>query len=127
MKNRGRRIVLAIIIVNLFMSVLSIIYLNVSSVAGGLLHQVIHLVLSIVFFYFLYRGVSWVRLAAIILFILSGVSGIIGGIIMFFYLADTAFIVISLAMYVMHIVSGAVLLFSPSIKAYFQKADELKG
>jgi hypothetical protein len=55
--------------------------------------------------------------------------GIIGGIFLFLHLADTAFIAISMSMYLIHIVlihivSGTVLLFPVPVKEYFGKKTE---
>ncbi len=119
-KSKGQGIILALIIVNLLASVAATVYVSAFGVQGALPQQLIHLVLSVIFFYSLYRGVPWVRIAAIVLFVISGMTGIAGGFWMLFMLVAEPYVYILFGMSLIHLISAAVLLFSPPVKAYFQ-------
>jgi len=119
MMTRGRKIVLAVIAANMLFAAAEFIFSLFMTGPGTVVPLAGRLVLSIVFFCFLYRGFSWARWAAVILFVLSGLAGIAGSLIMLLMLVDPAFCITGIVMSLVQLASAALLIFSPSVKVYF--------
>jgi hypothetical protein len=123
--NRGRSIVIAIIAANLLAGIVSIVYLSRGVNAHQMLaHQLLRFVLAAVVFYYLLKGVPWARIVAVVLFTISSVTGVIGGFILLFMLVSESFVYFNLGISGLHLVSAAVLMFSPSVKEYFSSRSE---
>jgi hypothetical protein len=112
----GRRLVLAVIVASLTLSVLVIVAFNLGRGPERLPQQIVRLLLTIGLCVFLYRGANWARWVAGLLFALGGLGSLLGG------LAALSTGMAGLLLIVMGLVyvgSAVVLFFAPTVRAYF--------
>jgi hypothetical protein len=118
----GRRPVLGIIVTNLLMSAALIFVFSLNGDILQLINPIVMLVLYIVLFHFLYRRVVWARWTLTALFTISGLTDIAG---VFFLLMSGAFafLMVIFGIAVIRLVSAAILIFAPSVRAYFDSGN----
>jgi hypothetical protein len=123
-RERGRFIVLVIIIVNLLVSIGLTIFIAFYYSPMVLLHHAIHLILYIILAVFMYRGLPWARWVAAVLLVVSGITTLGATIALALYLVAPVFLLPSAVVSVVNIISAVVLLTSRSVKAHFRKQGE---
>lgn len=120
----GRRLVLAIIVASLTLDVLVIVTFNFVRGAELLPQQIVRFLLTVVLYVFLYRGANWARWAAGILFSLSG----FGALQEWFALVSISMAgLLLIAMGLVYVASTVILLFVPSVRAYFSPGSSPLG
>ena len=112
----GRRIVLAVIVAILTLSVLSIFAYNVRLGPGHILQQIFRFLFTIGLCVFLYRGANWARWVVGILLSMAGVLAVLGGIALLLK-ARAGFLLIVMGM--VYLASAVALFFIPAVRAYF--------
>jgi len=111
----GRRLVLAIVVATLALSVLVDVML-ITNRGSERLWDIVRFLLTVGLCVFLYRGVNWARWVASILFALGGLRSLIGGGTI---LARSMAGLLLLGMGLVYVASAVILLFVPTVKAYF--------
>jgi peptidoglycan/LPS O-acetylase OafA/YrhL len=115
--DRGRKIVLAIIVAAIAFSAFSIITFITTVGPQRLLFQIVRFVLTILLGVFLYRGTKWVYWVSVILFGFAGVIGLMGA----FLLGDTLMVLGSVAMGVVYVLSAWVLVYSNNVRLFLEQ------
>jgi hypothetical protein len=115
--DRGRKIVLAIIVAAIAFSAFSIITFITTVGLQRLLFQIVRFVLTILLGVFLYRGTKWVYWVSVILFGFAGVTGLMGA----FLLGDTLMVLGSVAMGVVYVLSAWVLVYSNNVRLFLEQ------
>jgi hypothetical protein len=115
--DRGRKIVLAIIVAAIAFSAFSIITFITTVGPQRLLFQIVRFVLTILLGVFLYRGTKWVYWVSVILFGFAGVTGLMGA----FLLGDTLMVLGSVAMGVVYVLSAWVLVYSNNVRLFLEQ------
>ena len=113
---RGRRLVVLVIVACLTLSVLVIFAYNIIVGSDTLPQQIVRLILTAGLCIFLYRGANWARWVASVLFALGGLFSL------FAWLIIPSIRLTGLLQLVMGLVYGAiaiVLLFVPTVRAHF--------
>jgi len=114
----GRRLVLAIIIVNLSLSALIIIAHNIT-VGGALPRQIVRFALTVGLFVFLYQGYNWARWVVIVLLGIGGLLALRNALVLETGLFGLLVLVVPASVY---LASAGVLLFVPTVRSYFAYA-----
>ena len=113
----GRRLVLAVIVASLTLSVLAIVAFNIARGPERLPQQIVRLLLTVGLCVFLYRGANWARWVAGILFVLAGLGSLLGGVAV---LSTSMAGLLLIVMGFVYLASAVVLLFVPAVRAYFR-------
>ena len=112
----GRRIVLAVIVATLTMSVLIIVTFNAVQGPQRLPQQIVRFFLTVGLCVFLYRGANWARWVAGILFAMAGLGSLLGGVAaLTTSMAGLGLLVMGLV----YVASTVVLLLVPTVRAFF--------
>jgi hypothetical protein len=119
----GRSLVLAVIVATVTLSVLSIVAFNMVRGSERLPQQIARLVLTLGLCVFHYRGANWARWAAGILFAMGGVASLLGVVALSTSMAG----LLLLVMGSVYGACAAVLLFVPTVRAYFGAASAKAG
>ncbi len=114
---RGRRLVLAVMVATLTLSVLVIGTFNIVQGSERLPQQIVRFLLTVGLCVFLYRGANWARWVASVLFVLGGVGSLLGGIAVL-STSMTGLLLIGVGL--VYVASAVVLLAVPAVRAYFQ-------
>ena len=115
--DRGRKIVLAIIVATIAFSAFSIITFISTVGPQRLPFQVVRFFLTILLGVFLYRGAKWVYWVSVILFAFSGVTGLMGA----FLLGFTLMALGSVAMGIVYVLSAWVLVYSNNVRLFLEQ------
>jgi hypothetical protein len=112
----GRRLILAVIAATLTLDVLAIVTSSAILGPQRLPQQIVRFLLSIGLCVYLYRGANWARWVAGILYALAGLGSLVAGLA-----ALTASMagLLLLVMGLVYVASAVVLLFVPTVRAYF--------
>ena len=113
---RGRTLVLTVIVIILTLSAAVIILTNYSTISPKFPVQIARFVVNIIFCIFLYRGVRWIRIFLIILLIVAGIFSSVT------FLLSPALNFPSLIIFIMgvgYLFSAYLLIFNRSVKSYF--------
>ncbi len=118
----GRRLVLAVIVASLMISILVIVVFNISRGPERLPQQIVRFLGTIALCVFLYRGANWARWVVSILSILAGFGALLLGLDA---LSSSGMGFLLIAMGLVYVVSAGILLFVPTVRAYFsvEKTD----
>ena len=122
---RGRTIVVAIIVSTLTFSLLVAITYNLHFGPTKILIHIIRFLLAITLLWFLYKGYNWARWVNIVLFTMAGVFTILSGIeLMTKFLFGLTMVIMS----VVYLGSASFLLFSSNVTAFlnYQKSKMKK-
>ena len=112
----GRRLVLAVIVATLTMSVLVIVTFNAVQDPQRLPQQIVRFFLTVGLCVFLYRGANWARWVAGILFAMAGLGSLLGGVAaLTTSMAGLGLLVMGLV----YVASTVVLLLVPTVRAFF--------
>lgn len=120
----GRRLVLAIIVASLAISVLVIVAFTVARGTALLPQQIVRFLLTVGLCVFLYRGANWARWVAVILFALGGVMSLVGA------SAPSSTSMSGLLLLLMGLVyaaSALILLLVPTVRAHFGVGNTKTG
>lgn len=120
----GRRLVLAIIVASLALSVLAILVFNVARGPERLPQQIVRFLLTVGLCVFLYRGANWARWVAGILFTLGGVGSLLVGSVA---LTTSLAGLLLIAMGLIYAGSAVVLFFVPPVQRYFGVGNPMAG
>lgn len=121
---KGRRLVLAVIVASLSISGIVIIVTNMPRGSDELPSQTIRLFLTVVLCIFLYRGSNWARWVAGILLVFGAVTSMILG---FGITSSTPAGLLIVLMGLVYSASAVVLIFVPSVRAYFRAGNAQAG
>jgi presenilin-like A22 family membrane protease len=114
----GRRIVLAVIVATLTLSVLSIFTYNVRLGQERITQQIIRYLLTIGLCVLLYKGANWARWVMGSLLGYTGVLAMFGGIAFSF---NPRFSLLLIVMGMVYLAAAAALFFIPAVRAYFSQ------
>lgn len=108
--------VLAVIVASLTMSLLVIVLFNLGRGPERLPQQIIRFLLTAGLCVFLYRGANWARWVGGVLFALGALGSLLGGLAL---LSTSIAGVLLLVMCLVYSASAVILLFVPTVRAYF--------
>ena len=118
MRTMGQRIVIAVILAIVGLSLLTIVSFTSFRGTERLPQQIVRFLLTIALCYFLYRGANWARWVTVVLCGLGGPAAVLSGVA----LLPLGFPgVLLIAMGLTYIVCAGILLFAPSVRVYFTK------
>ncbi len=112
--DRGRKIVLAIIVATIAFSAFSIITFISAVGPQRLPFQMVRFVLTVLLGVFLYRGTKWVYWVSVILFGFAGVKGLMDA----FLFGQTLMALGSVAMGIVYVLSAWVLVYSNNVRLF---------
>ena len=115
--NRGRKIVVIIIIATIATSLLSIILSNIFTGSGKLPKQAIRFILTLILSYFLFKGVGAARIIASVLYTIGAMGGILGGISL---IVNSPIGLMVLIPGIVYAICAMVLIFSVPVKQFFR-------
>jgi hypothetical protein len=115
----GHRLVLTVIVATLTLSVLVIVASYTIQGPQRLPRQIVRFFLTVGLCVFLYRGANWARWVAGILFAVAGLGSLVDGVgALTISVAGLAL----LAMGLVYVASAVILLFVPTVQAFFGDA-----
>ncbi len=120
----GRRLVLAVIVASLTISVLVIVAFNLGRGPERLPQQIVRFLLTVGLCVFLHRGANWARWVAGILFAFGGVGSLLGGLSA---LSTSMGGLLLLVMGLVYLACAVVLFFVPRVRAYFGAGNAKTG
>jgi len=115
---RGRKIVVAIIITTIAMSLFTVILTNIISGTGKIPQQAVSLILTLVLSYFLFKGVNAARIISIILYYIAAIFGAMMSIAISFKDPSGLVLLIPAIIYAL---CAILLMFSAPVKQYFSE------